>query len=86
MCSSPRIRLTVEINRPAPVMQAPQHEVGPANCHILLAVLVDRSGDPPAGHVHHGALQWRFGNRVELLEAIDSACATARDANPRRRT
>jgi hypothetical protein len=87
MCSSPRIRLTVEINRAAPFMLAPEREAGPVDRHVLLAVLLDRNGEPPTGHVHHGAFQWRFGNRVELLEAIDAAGAiAARDTNQRRRT
>ena len=86
MCSSSRIRLSVEICRAAPFMEVPDREAGPAERSVLLAVLLDRDGEPPAGHVHHGALRWRFGNRVELLEAIDAACAIAvRETNQRRR-
>jgi hypothetical protein len=31
----------------------------------------------PVGEVQLGTLRWRFGNRVEMLEAIDAACEEA---------
>jgi hypothetical protein len=86
MSSSTRIRLSVEITRLARFIDVPDRKAASAERNVLLAVLLDRDGEPPAGHVHHGALRWRFANRVELLEAIDAACAiAARDTNQRRR-
>lgn len=43
----------------------------------LLAVVLEVRRDPPAGRVQMGSRQWRFANRVELLEAIDAAYARA---------
>jgi hypothetical protein len=87
VCSSKRIRVSVEINRPAASMNAPESKPRPRDPYILLAVVVDADREPPTGHVHHGAVRWHFCNRVELLEAIDTACAVAvRETNRRRRT
>ena len=86
MSSSSHIRLSVEISRAAPSMEGPLGQARTPGRSVMVAVLLDRDGEPPAGHVHHGALRWRFGNRVELLEAIDAACAiAAHETNQRRR-
>jgi hypothetical protein len=39
----------------------------------VLAVILALEKDLPSGEVQLGTLRWRFGNRVELLEAIEAA-------------
>ena len=39
----------------------------------LVAVVLEVRREPPAGRVQVGSTEWHFGNRVELLEAIDAA-------------
>ena len=39
----------------------------------LVAVVLEVRREPPTGRVQVGSTEWHFGNRVELLEAIDAA-------------